>query len=506
MSTLKGQPTSAREILGADEDGNILRRGLVLAGGGAKGAYAFGCMEAFKELGIKFDAVAGTSVGGLNATLWATDSLSEGRKIWEGLSFSSTYPVKMLDARRHSRLFIRIFSMAYVTLRIFWDGLNGIRLPHKHASRAVLDVFLQIDVLLFALGVGAWRQLAAGGVEKVVQVIAVQIVLVIVVFRMFNPSNRTSRKVHKAAMTLGLALILSAAFWKDFQHLGKIYQVASLALGIGLGALLVHAAMWLLDRAFATEISVLQQGPLGEALKRVLSNASPPKCSAYVTAAQMTDCFDPDAPTYAAPWSVGIPSPAAPIVAAPKETWVPHYMRVDQMTLDETVDACLASAALPFGIVPPVKIGGRSYVDGGVADNVPLFPLVQNHALVEVFVVLLEPFDDEQSAIALNKLTSEGWTETDRLIRVAAAGVPDGEWTRGETPFVRADPPVCIPRRKPDRFPLIRVFAPKKSLGNFLSGTLNFDGEYAKRLMVMGKADAKEALSKGFFLSIKISE
>ena len=38
-------------------------RGLVLEGGGAKGAYQAGAIKALEKKGIKFDGVAGTSTG-----------------------------------------------------------------------------------------------------------------------------------------------------------------------------------------------------------------------------------------------------------------------------------------------------------------------------------------------------------------------------------------------------------------------------------------------------------
>ncbi|WP_283651191.1 patatin-like phospholipase family protein [Ileibacterium valens] len=41
------------------------QKGLVLGGGGAKGCYHVGAWEAFRELGIRFDAVTGTSIGAL---------------------------------------------------------------------------------------------------------------------------------------------------------------------------------------------------------------------------------------------------------------------------------------------------------------------------------------------------------------------------------------------------------------------------------------------------------
>ena len=47
--------------------------GLVLAGGGAKGAYQIGAWKALKEMGITFNAIAGTSIGSINGALIAAD-------------------------------------------------------------------------------------------------------------------------------------------------------------------------------------------------------------------------------------------------------------------------------------------------------------------------------------------------------------------------------------------------------------------------------------------------
>lgn len=43
--------------------------GLVLEGGGAKGAYQIGAWKALREAGVKIRGVAGTSVGALNGAL-----------------------------------------------------------------------------------------------------------------------------------------------------------------------------------------------------------------------------------------------------------------------------------------------------------------------------------------------------------------------------------------------------------------------------------------------------
>ena len=45
-------------------------RGLVLAGGGAKGSYQVGVYQALMELGWLPDVITGASVGSLNAALF----------------------------------------------------------------------------------------------------------------------------------------------------------------------------------------------------------------------------------------------------------------------------------------------------------------------------------------------------------------------------------------------------------------------------------------------------
>ena len=46
--------------------------GLVLEGGGGKGAYHIGAVRALLEMGIEFGAVAGVSVGALNGAMPVT--------------------------------------------------------------------------------------------------------------------------------------------------------------------------------------------------------------------------------------------------------------------------------------------------------------------------------------------------------------------------------------------------------------------------------------------------
>lgn len=58
--------------------------GLVLEGGGAKGAYQIGAIKALRRKGIKFDGVVGTSIGSINAAFLASNNFNGAYKLWLG--------------------------------------------------------------------------------------------------------------------------------------------------------------------------------------------------------------------------------------------------------------------------------------------------------------------------------------------------------------------------------------------------------------------------------------
>ncbi len=59
---------------------------LVLAGGGAKGAYQLGAWQAMRELNIKFSAVAGVSIGSINGALIASECYDSALELWKEAS------------------------------------------------------------------------------------------------------------------------------------------------------------------------------------------------------------------------------------------------------------------------------------------------------------------------------------------------------------------------------------------------------------------------------------
>lgn len=62
--------------------------GMVLSGGGAKGAYQVGAFRALSEYDIKINSISGSSIGGINAFAYASLSLEEIISLWNNFEFN----------------------------------------------------------------------------------------------------------------------------------------------------------------------------------------------------------------------------------------------------------------------------------------------------------------------------------------------------------------------------------------------------------------------------------
>ncbi len=70
---------------------------LVLGGGGAKGAYELGAIEALESLGIRAGSVFGTSVGALNAAMYAQNTLDTAAELWENIRLTDVINEERLN-------------------------------------------------------------------------------------------------------------------------------------------------------------------------------------------------------------------------------------------------------------------------------------------------------------------------------------------------------------------------------------------------------------------------
>jgi NTE family protein len=186
-----------------------------------------------------------------------------------------------------------------------------------------------------------------------------------------------------------------------------------------------------------------------------------------------------------------------------RRPYVPEYKHLEEEPDADIQQIVLQSAAIPFGVFPLRRIGGLGYVDGGVADNVPIQPLI-DAACTCIVVIHLDP-----------KGECDGWRLTDpndlrarlgylrelrRLARLTSNESIE-ELTR-QARSLEASEDLQWQRRRADlrsdysREDVTVVhIVPSESLGNFLTGTMNFDKRKARRLMELGERDALKALS-----------
>lgn len=70
-----------------------MKYGLVLGGGGVRGAYQIGVWKALKEIGIEISAVSGTSIGALNSALIAQGEYDIAYKLWKEISIEKVVSI-----------------------------------------------------------------------------------------------------------------------------------------------------------------------------------------------------------------------------------------------------------------------------------------------------------------------------------------------------------------------------------------------------------------------------
>lgn len=404
------------------------RIGLVLEGGGAKGAFQFGCLYALYKSGATFDVIAGTSVGALNAALWSTDQMEWGKEFWRKISFKKVYPLR-------NPFFI------YLPLAIIYCIFKAIFV--YSGGRPILSFVGKVMVAWFA-----------GGAVILIMLSFLASVLLLIL------NDGTTGSPHKFG---DIVIFLSTS-------IPMIYVIAVEYYGIS---------------AFSPE-------PLRTTISEQLSGKIF-NVPVFATIAHQEHIFDPDHMEYG---STGIPPSAALSFPQPKFAFVPEYIRVDKEKASVT-EALMATAALPYGVVP--SIGGA--VDGGVADNLPLFPLISFDVCDAVLVIRVAP--DKMSDEEVN----ERWSDIDRLIRVAeyteasALAATPNEPPRPFNVDVSKRKRPAEERRSPPHMPLVQFIVPDTKRSSrwrdFICGTMNFRARFTRHQFLIGFKMTRELIRDG---------
>lgn len=101
--------------------------GLVLEGGGARGAYQIGAWRAIKEAGVRIKGLSGTSVGALNGALVCMGDLQKAEELWENISYSQVMSVEdeLMDGMIH-RDFKRLDYVELIKNSLYYLANGGI--------------------------------------------------------------------------------------------------------------------------------------------------------------------------------------------------------------------------------------------------------------------------------------------------------------------------------------------------------------------------------------------
>lgn len=115
----------------------MTKRGLVLSGGGLKGAYEVGVYKALQELNIKVDAIVGSSIGAINGAYFLQDDLSKIEDLYSNIKITDIVDLKRTNISNN------IFDVAnLVDLSKEYIKNNGIE---NTAIRKIMEKSLDLD-------------------------------------------------------------------------------------------------------------------------------------------------------------------------------------------------------------------------------------------------------------------------------------------------------------------------------------------------------------------------
>lgn len=121
--------------------------GLALEGGGARGAYHIGAMQACLEEGLAFDAIAGTSIGAINGAMFAQGDYAVARELWLKMTSSDLFT----EEETHFLALISRGKLSLEGLSYFREKaretLNGGGVDNSRI-RAIIEKYVDVDKLL----------------------------------------------------------------------------------------------------------------------------------------------------------------------------------------------------------------------------------------------------------------------------------------------------------------------------------------------------------------------
>jgi predicted acylesterase/phospholipase RssA len=480
MTSFRHHSASADDLQAKALSDLRIKRALVLQGGGAKGAFAFGCLGCLKDAGVQFDCVAGTSVGALNAALFSSDSLRLGQDLWSTLSEETTFRPYVPLARLFPRLLRHVILGVWIILHYFIairKGFRPLNVPYKWLFPLITVYYVELGYFYFSF---MWAIWAAPSyiLPYVVAVVGVLLFRYPTVFGDYLFPHPQSEASHLLQSSVLLAI-------------GVLWFTLSLGLEAGVAYFWLMLA-WLIGLcllAITERMSIRSPAPLKQLIYDVLRNGV--GIPTFVTVS----------------FPAAVRRRGSPSVYC---CYLPAYAHLHhQINLETAVENLLASASLPLGIVPPVVTDESSFVDGGLSDNIPLYPVMRYSEPDEIWVVLVDmafcggfgKLSGTDPDAFIERSLWEHWSKIDRQMRLQEMGLAGpAKWPLPlafSTAFfsgTKAEAALDIGLRNPQKKPRLILIYPETTLGGFLDGTLRFEAAYAEDLIGRGRKAARNRL------------
>lgn len=469
MTTVEDAPTQPRRRP---------KVGWMFEGGGAKGAFSFAFARKLHALGVPMDAVSGTSVGALNAILFATGRIEDGQEMWETLDQAQVLPFR-LPWPLHYLSFVLFFPHMVANFR---SGRRAWVDPGWVRRIAETTIFLIHFLPAFVIAFAMFQE--AGRFGKAMVALVTLWWVGVCVWLPKNESPEDLRKFQAMANAWWITIAklgLVGGLARHAYLIWRIEPVPELVPGIWISCLI--SLLLLRGSVYLLHLTITDHSPLRERICQILQ--SPLRCPTYVTLAERKAVIDPDFPH----WVPILAQPGEPVVyhAVPTLALVPRYFDLTRLDEPERISAVLGSTALPFGITPNVSVGTVSYIDGGMADNLPIRPLVDLEGCDIVLWLRINP--DEQPEAEDREFSHPDpkmhWQWTWRREEVLAA---EGEIEMTENPRHPETPTVVPWRKVAAGFPTVLRAVPDTSLG----GVLNFKKKKQKERWTLGEEKADQ--------------
>jgi predicted acylesterase/phospholipase RssA len=304
--------------------------GLTLVGGGAKGAYQIGVWKALREKGIQIDAIAGTSIGAFNAALILSNDWDRAQRFWLSLS--------TLRVAKLNRLFFLSIVLNFLHLifnrRYFYTHIP----PSVIKSNARFGISTALFLLLFF------------------------------VYECIYKNKSLNETYYLLLLALGVFSFNTARYLADTYNI-SIVRPDSLKF------LVENGIDWdaVKNSTLPTFITVVRE------------------CETYYLPELIHITRASDETLKAAGYSDEkirevrkLKAEADGVVPAP------FYIKLNDLPIETAKATVMGSMALPVGIVGRIKIDDDSYMDGGILDNTPMYPLL-SIGCDKVYVVHLNP-------------------------------------------------------------------------------------------------------------------